>query len=226
MIKDWKKEVKPKLEKIAEEEGGKLTERVLDYKVAKNMLCLTCDYSLSSTRGFTLPTDDPEIFRWLCETCGDNVINYYMQIHFPGQRVERKIMTMSGAYLPAGGIITRKVEICFAFFGERYCNNCVYETESKKGKGKVLDKSKNELDEKIDISKDYKQCILSSKLLESNWSSEPAYMFTNVCYMCVDCAKEYMKYLRESGGDIINVEENQINQFEARVEEMAKKLIP
>jgi len=91
-----------------------------------------------------------------------------MQIHFPGQRVERKIMTMSGAYLPAGGIITRKVEICFAFFGERYCNNCVYETESKKGKGKVLDKSKNELDEKIDISKDYKQCILSSKLLESN----------------------------------------------------------
>jgi len=44
--------------------------------------------------------------------------------------------------------------------------------------------------------------------------------------MCVDCAKEYMKYLRESGGDIINVEENQINQFEARVEEMAKKLIP
>ncbi len=93
MIKDWKKEVKPKLEEITAKEGGKLTERVLDYQVSKNMICLTCENNINSTRAFTLPTEDPEIFRWLCEACGDNVINYYQQMHHL-KGAERKIVSM------------------------------------------------------------------------------------------------------------------------------------
>jgi hypothetical protein len=227
MVLDWKKEVKPKLEKITVEEGGELTERIIDFNASKTMLCLTCHNQLYSTRAFTLPTEDKELFRWLCEACGDNIINYYQQLHGL-EGAERKIMKLRRFDIKRGDFGTWKLEVCFGFFGKRYCTNCVYDTQIDLMKGKVVPMGQTkftEEDENEKFEKDYKDIIMTVKLLESDWANTDPRLYTNVSYLCKDCGKNFSKDLEDSFDDIIGFESNVMSQqeMENKVEQLINR---